>query len=93
MALIKDLYQSYYGITIPNCYWKVDTESGIMGGKTKLRVRISCFKDKATADLNQDVYDCVMFEITPDLLSADNFIAQAYVYAKTLPEFNGAVDA
>jgi hypothetical protein len=92
MALLKDYYQSQFEITIADCYWKVEVDNGIMGGKTKLRCRINCFKNEAIADTNQNKYADFDFEFVPDLNSADNFIKQAYIYAKTLPEFSGAVD-
>jgi hypothetical protein len=92
MALQKDYYQPQYEVTIFNCYWKVEVFNGITGGKDKLKVRINCFKNKTVADTNQGKYCDFDFEFVPDLNSADNFIKQAYVYAKTLPEFIGAVD-
>jgi hypothetical protein len=92
MALQKDYYQSQYEITIADCYWKVELFNGIVGGKDKLRVRLNCFKNKTVADTNINKYADFDFEFVPDLNSADNFIKQAYVYAKTLPEFANAVD-
>jgi hypothetical protein len=94
MALIKDYYNTRFDITIPSCYWKIETDSGLNGGKEKLKVRMNCFKTKEVADTNKDKFSDIDFSFVPDLsLGADNFIAQAYVYAKTLPEFLGAVDA
>jgi len=93
MALIKDYYQPQFEITIADCYWKIEVDNGIRGGKTNLQVRMSCFKNEAIADTNQNKYADFDFHFVPDLNSADNFIKQAYVYAKTLPEFSGAVDA
>ena len=93
MALIKDYYQSQFEITIAGCYWKVEVDNGIQGGKEKLRCRLNCFKNQSIADTNQNKYADFDFEFVPDLGSADNFIKQAYIYAKTLPEFSGAVDA
>jgi hypothetical protein len=92
MALIKDYYQPQYEITIAGCYWKIDVENGIGGGKNKLRARLNCFKNQSIADTNQNKYADFDFDFTPDLNSADNFIKQAYVYVKTLPEFSGAID-
>ena len=94
MALIKDYYQPQYEITIAGCYWKIEVNNGITGGKTKLKARMNCFKNQTIADTNNDKYCDFDFEFIPDLsANADNFIAQAYEYAKTLPEFSGAVDA
>jgi len=92
MALQMNYYQPEFEIIIYNCYWKIESENGIQGGKTKLRVRFSCYKNKSIADISQNEYSHVELEFVPDLNSADNFIKQAYLYAKTLPFFSGAVD-
>jgi hypothetical protein len=92
MALQQNYYNSQFQITIYNCYWKIEVENGITGGKEKLRVRINCFKNKDIADTNQDKYCDYDFDFTPDLNSQENFIAQAYLYAKSLQFFSGAVD-
>lgn len=94
MALIKDYHENRFEITIPNCYWKIETDMGIMGGKNKIRVRMNCFKTKEIADTNENKYCDFDFEFTPNLSEdSPNLLAQAYAYAKTLPEFIGAVDA
>lgn len=93
MALLKDYYNAQFEVTIANAYWKVEVDNGIIGGKTKLYCRLNCFKNQAIADTNADKYADFDFEFVPDLNSMDNFIKQAYDYAKTLPEFSGAVDA
>jgi len=93
MALIKEYHNDQFNLTIADCYWKIELENGVTGGKEKLRVRMNCFKDKALADTNQNKFKDFDFQFVPDLASADNFLAQAYTYAKTLPEFTGAVDA
>jgi hypothetical protein len=92
MALQKDYYQSQFEITITDCYWKVELSNGITGGKENLKVRMNCFKNKTIADTNENKYVDFDFEFVPDLNSADNFIKQAYTFAKTLPEFAGAID-
>ena len=92
MALIMNYHQPQFEITIPNCYWKIELNSGIQGGKEKLSVRVSCYKDKTVADTNENKYSDFDFDFVPDLNSNTNFIAQAYNVAKTLPFFSGAVD-
>jgi len=92
MALQMDYYQPQYQITFYNCYWKIEVENGISGGKTKLRARLNCYRDKATADTNFGKFCDYDLEFPPNLDSRDNFIAQAYNYAKTLPFFSGAID-
>jgi len=94
MALIKDYYNPQFDLTIADCYWKVEIDNGIQGGKEKLNVRLNCFKSKEVADTNQGKFMDFDFQFTPDLgENASNFIEQAYVHAKTLPEFENAVDA
>jgi hypothetical protein len=92
MALQNDYYVARFEVTKSDCYWKVAIEGGIEGGKNSLTCRMLCYKDQATADTNSNEWGGFTFEFTPDLESADNFIKQAYVYAKTLPEFSGALD-
>lgn len=93
MALIKEYYQPQFEITIPNCYWKIEVNNGINGGKTKLHCRLNCFKNKAVADTNENKFSDFDFEFVPDLISGVNFLEQAYSYVKSLPEFSTAVDA
>jgi len=94
MALIKDYYNPQFNLTVAGCYWKIEVDNGIQGGKEKLNVRMNCFKTKEIADTNQDKYMDFDFQFTPDLTdTAPNFIAQAYTFVKTLPEFTTAVDA
>lgn len=92
MALQQDYYDSRLEVTKSNCYWKIAVDDGIQGGKENLRGRILCYKDKTTADTNSNEYSGMNFEFVPDMVSADNFIAQAYDYLKTLPDFANAVD-
>lgn len=94
MGLIANYYDSKYDITIENCYWKIDSKRGIDGGKEELRINIVCYKSKVSADLKKDRYSSKSFTFTPDVSeTSDNFIKQAYNYAKTLDLFKDAVDA
>lgn len=93
MAFIKDYYSEQLGTTIPKCYWKIETPNGMVGSKLNLRVRLNCFKNKKAADTNQNKLCNFDFEFIPNIKSKDNIFAQAYIYAKTLPRFKGAVDA
>jgi len=70
-------------VTFQDCYIKVDS---IVGNKSQLIATISYYKQKDGEKIKQQ-----MLQFAPDL-SGNNFIAQAYSYAKTLPEFAGAVD-
>lgn len=93
MALIMDFYVSKYDVTIPNCYWKIENNNGIVGDKNKINVRISCYKNKSIADTNMDKLMDFDFSFTPELYSGVNFIAQAYEQAKKISYFKHAVDA
>ena len=94
MALINEYYNEHFNITIPNCYWKIERDNGISGGKEQLNVRLNCFKTKEIADTNQNKYMDFDFKFSPDLTEgAENFITQAYLFAKTLPEFIHSLDA
>lgn len=93
MALLKEYYDSNLGVKIPNCYWKIELDNGIVGGKNNLRVRLSCYRNRNIADTNVNRICDFNFNFKPNLNSGTNFISQAYNYLKTLPEFKGAVDA
>lgn len=94
MGLIKSYYEPRFEVTISDCYWKIDVENGVTGGKNFLRVRLSCYKNKTIADGNRDKYSDFDFDFTPNLSEGSaNYIEQAYNYAKTLPEFADAIDA
>ena len=92
MALQTDYYVSRFEVTKKNCYWKIAVDNGINGGKLELSCRILCYKDQATADTNSGEWDSVNFSFSPDLKSDDNFLTQAYIYAKTLLQFAAATD-
>jgi hypothetical protein len=95
MGLISSYYNRQFDLTITDCYWKIEPIDGIIGGKENLRVRISCYKNKDVADSSNNIYKYsdFIFQFVPDLNSTYNFIAQAYIFAKSLPEFSDAVDA
>lgn len=94
MALLKNQYIKKFNITLTDCYWKIEDENGIVGGKSKIRVRMNCFRNKKNANLNKDKIADFDFEFKPNLSDdAENIVKQAYDYAKTLPEFKNAKDA
>ena len=92
MALQMDYYVSRFEVTKEDCYWKIAIDNGINGGKTELNCRILCYKDQATADTNSSEWGGVNFSFIPDLESEYNFLAQAYIYAKTLAQFTSSTD-
>lgn len=59
--------------------------TSISGNKTKLTVKVSHIGDVASFDSS--------YSFEPSVADgAENFIKQAYLYLKTLPEFSGAED-
>jgi hypothetical protein len=78
------------GIHLPTAYVKVHSVSG---SKELLQITIQGYMDQTTyADGKQAVYS-QYFSFTPSVASdAENFLAQAYTYLKTLPEFAAAID-
>ena len=71
-------------VVFPNAYHRVET---VNGGKNGLYTLVTSYKslDDMFAITNK------VYAFTPDL-NGSNFIAQAYQYIKTLPEFAGAID-
>ena len=70
-------------VTFQSCYIKVDS---IVGNKNQLMATMIYYKQQG----GEQIYK-KMLQFSPDL-SGGNFIEQAYVYAKTLPEFENAED-
>ena len=70
-------------IEFQNCYFKV---SKIEGTKEKLIVSVD-----AMTEQNGKTITRVDYSIVPQM-NNDNFIKQAYLYLKTLPEFEDAQD-
>lgn len=80
IAVKTDFDQEYI---ISNAYIRVDS---INGGKDNLSVLVNSYKDKNLAPIKTNRF---LFQPAMD---GKNFIAQAYDYLKTLPEFVGATD-
>jgi hypothetical protein len=68
-----------------NSYIRVEN---ISGNKTRLLADVKFYKDSGST--GKPVKQSIQ-KFSPDL-DGDNFIAQAYNYLKTLPEFSGAKD-
>jgi hypothetical protein len=74
---------------IKNAYCRI---AYVAGDKRSMSVRINCFKSKEAADMEPPAH-WVVVSFIPDMNAGSaNFIAQAYVHLKTLPEFSGATD-
>ncbi len=86
MALKKQItLKNNFGddVTFNEAYVKVEN---LIGNKSQLRIDVSILKRQ-----NEQVVDRKNYLFTPDL-NGKNFIAQAYDYMKTLPEWSGAID-
>lgn len=86
MALKKQItLKNNFGddATFNEAYVKVEN---LIGNKLQLRIDVSVHKSQ-----NEQVVDRKNYLFTPDL-AGKNFIAQAYDYIKTLPEWAGATD-
>jgi hypothetical protein len=85
MALKKDVVvtqDNFEGQLIAkDAYWKINR---IYGNKDGFNIEIHVFID-------DKVYKQIDASFVPDLNGA-NFIRQAYLHLKTLPEFAGAID-
>lgn len=95
MALSKNM-QVPVTITKKSSFGVVSEENGFVDmPNTYIKVeRVNGSKDFVTADVTMTadgVRQMVHYKFKPDLDGA-NFIKQAYLHLKTLPEFSGAVD-
>jgi hypothetical protein len=87
MAIRKNYkVQTSFGVdvTIKNAYIKA---SGIAGGKDDIVLTVFIFDEDITKQV-----DVKYYSFAPNLESDDNFIKQAYLYLKTLPEYADAID-
>ena len=75
------LAQPEQTISLGNCLVKVET---ISGSKSALTFMVSVVSPNGPTKYNS-------YNFVP-LLEGDNFIKQAYLYLKSLPEFVGSVD-
>lgn len=88
MALKKTFsMENNFGQTsvLSDCYCKI---TRVIGDKTQLHVNLEIQNSERNRVYRTDTYG-----FAPSVeVDAKNFIAQAYDYIKTLPEFAGAVD-
>lgn len=72
-------------VTLSNCYCKI---SFLKGDKYLIHFSVDFWSQDKTK-----LYKTEMFSFTPSVVTGSlNFIEQAYVYLKTLPEFNSGTD-
>jgi hypothetical protein len=86
MALTKQItLVSNFGdsVSFDNAYIKIDS---LTGNKEQMRAYVSTYKKQ-----NEQLIGRKNYSFTPNL-NGKNFIAQAYDYIKTLPDFSGATD-
>lgn len=72
-------------ITINDCYCKI---TNLIGDKSALTFDVTTYKDKTC----KYVVAVNKYNFSPILESSDNFIKQAYLYLKTLPEYKDCKD-
>jgi hypothetical protein len=87
MALTKSLKKTIKGfsgeVICQDAYYRV---SRINGNKTGIVISV-----EITNSLDKVLLETLFYEFIPDI-SGSNFIKQAYLYLKTLPEFADAID-
>jgi len=85
MALSKNISINAFGRTLnfDNAYIKV---SNLNGTKEQIDVKVCSFSNK-----DGELLETQYARFAPDM-DGDNFIKQAYLYLKTLPNFVGATD-
>jgi hypothetical protein len=85
MALQKEVVVKQNGfdglLICRNAYWKIHR---LVGGKNGMHIDVQCL-------VNDALYKQESYHFIPSL-EGKNFIAQAYDYLKTLPEFSDATD-
>jgi len=94
MALQLNYYHQQLGITLYNAYWRINPKNGLVGGKDGINYIIEVFKDVDASHVdNAQPIDRLTLMFVPDIGSgANNFIAQAYLHAKSIQYFSGSID-
>ena len=94
MALQLNYYYEQFDLTFTDSYWKINPDMGITGGKNKIDYSIEAFSNKTYANTKRpENIGTKTGSFVPDITeNAKNFIEQAYLHVKTLPEFDGAID-
>lgn len=94
MALQMNYYNAEYDIMVYNAYWRINPKNGLIGGKDEMNYVIEVFKNAEMSHKdNSQPLNRLTFMFIPDVSeNADNFIAQAYNHAKTLPTFQNSID-
>jgi len=73
----------YAGVSISNAYLKV---SSLSGNKNRVTFTLVSFNQQDGEQITKQ-----KFTFEPDM-NGENFIRQAYLHLKSLPEFSGAGD-
>lgn len=81
MALQKTI--QFAGVSVPNAYMKV---SSLSGNKNRITFSLAFFNGEDGEQVTEQKFT---FEPSMD---GDNFIKQAYLHLKSLPEFSDAGD-
>lgn len=83
MALMKKT-TTYFGIEVLNAYHRVEGVRIVAKNKLQFQVRVSI--DGLAPHFSDTEYECAYD------LNGKNPIEQAYIFVKTLPEFENAID-
>lgn len=87
MALLKQ-HDTKTGLILPSAYVRVEF---IAGGKRELSATVAIYSSKEASVANKKELEYFDFPFAPDM-TGENFIRQAYLHLKTLPEFADAED-
>jgi len=90
MALQKTI-QTNHGLTVNNAYIKVHE---ISGNKNTINIRVRAYASQNASGSGLLYLEEWLYNFYPSIADdTPNFIKQAYLYLKTLPEFKDAIDA
>lgn len=91
MALTIQTVTLDIGLTITNSYARIDTVAGSKEGITAL---LNYYVSQDAYNTGKSFVRQGRYSFVPSIEdTSQNFIKQAYVYLKTLPEFDGVIDA
>jgi hypothetical protein len=100
MALQQTATLSSLGLTLENVYYRVEnlaidssyTPATEINPEVPRNSRMTFYVRAYATSTNVEKLDQTSYNAPYDIQSLDNPIKQAYIYVKTMPEFENAVD-
>jgi len=87
-------FETASGFTAPDAYHKTQSlrVTKTAGGDFKMRIMVSTFLDAAAREAGKPPLATRSYAMDYDIETSNNAFVDGYIYLKTLPEYDGAID-